>query len=62
MPCSTDRICTTHVGLARPSALLDLMRAAGGGQPVDEAERAEAERPAVADVVARQRATARLGD
>jgi methionine synthase II (cobalamin-independent) len=54
---STDRIFTTHVGsLARPSALLDLMRAAAAGQPVDEAERAEAERLAVADVVARQRA------
>jgi methionine synthase II (cobalamin-independent) len=54
---STDRIYTTHVGsLARPAALLDLMRAAGAGQPVDEAERAEAERLAVADVVARQRA------
>ena len=47
---------TTHVGsLARPSALLDLMRAAAAGQPVDETERAEAERQAVADVVARQR-------
>jgi methionine synthase II (cobalamin-independent) len=32
------------------------MRAAAAGQPVDEAERAEAERLAVADVVARQRA------
>src|SRR2546430_16723999 len=54
---STDRMYTTHVGsLARPSALLDLMRAAAAGQPVDEAERAEAERQAVADVVARQRA------
>jgi 5-methyltetrahydropteroyltriglutamate--homocysteine methyltransferase len=53
---STDRINTTHVGsLARPAALLDLMRAAAAGQPVDEAERAEAERLAVADVVARQR-------
>jgi 5-methyltetrahydropteroyltriglutamate--homocysteine methyltransferase len=53
---STDRIYTTHVGsLARPSALLDLMRAAAAGKPVDEAERAEAERLAVADVVARQR-------
>ena len=52
---STDRIYTTHVGsLARPSALLDPMRAAAG-QPVDEAERAEAERQAVAEVVARQR-------
>ena len=59
---STDRIFTTHVGsLARPPALLDLMRAAADGQPPDEAERAEAERAeaerlAVADVVARQRA------
>jgi hypothetical protein len=62
---STDRIYTTHVGsLARPAVLLDLMRAAAAGQPVDEAERAEAERLAVADVVARaegaRRATARL--
>ena len=41
---STDRMYTTHVGsLARPSALLDLMRAAAAGQPVDETERAEAE-------------------
>jgi 5-methyltetrahydropteroyltriglutamate--homocysteine methyltransferase len=54
---STDRMYTTHVGsLARPPALLDLMRAAAAGQPVDETERAEAERLAVADVVARQRA------
>ena len=35
---STDRLYTTHVGsLARPSALLDLMRAAAQGRPVDEA-------------------------
>jgi 5-methyltetrahydropteroyltriglutamate--homocysteine methyltransferase len=54
---STDRIRTTHVGsLARPLALLDLMRAAAAGQPVDPAELAETERRAVADVVARQRA------
>jgi len=53
---STDRTHTTHVGsLARPSVLLDLMRAGAAGQPVDGAERAEAERQAVADVVARQR-------
>jgi 5-methyltetrahydropteroyltriglutamate--homocysteine methyltransferase len=53
---STDRMYTTHVGsLARPAALLDLMRAAAAGEPVDETERAEAERQAVADVVARQR-------
>jgi methionine synthase II (cobalamin-independent) len=33
---------TTHVGsLARPPALLDLMRAAAAGQQADEAERAE---------------------
>jgi methionine synthase II (cobalamin-independent) len=54
---STDRIRTTHVGsLARPAALLHLMKAAAGGQPVDPAELAETERLAVADVVARQRA------
>src|SRR5271154_3422360 len=54
---STDRIRTTHVGsLARPSALLDLMQAAAQGRPVDPAELAAAERRAVADVVARQRA------
>ena len=46
---STDRIYTTRVGsLARPPALLDLMRAAGAGQPVDEAERAEGARRATA--------------
>ena len=34
---STDRMYTTHVGsLARPAALLDLMRAAAAGEPVDE--------------------------
>src|SRR5271166_2480122 len=54
---STDRIRTTHVGsLARPPALLDLMRAAAQGRPVDPGELAEAERRAVTDVVARQRA------
>jgi 5-methyltetrahydropteroyltriglutamate--homocysteine methyltransferase len=54
---STDRIRTTHVGsLARPAALLDLMQAAAQGRPVDPGELAEAERLAVADVVARQRA------
>jgi len=36
---SLDRIYTTHVGsLARPPALLDLMRAAAAGQQVDPAE------------------------
>jgi Cobalamin-independent synthase, Catalytic domain len=54
---SPDRIYTTHVGsLARPPALLDLMQAAAGGRPADPAQLAKAERSAVADVVARQRA------
>ena len=54
---STARIYTTHVGsLARPVALLDLMRASAAGEPVGEAELADAHRSAVADVVARQRA------
>jgi len=54
---STDRIRTTHVGsLARPSALLDLMQSAAQGRPADPGELAEAERRAVTDVVARQRA------
>jgi 5-methyltetrahydropteroyltriglutamate--homocysteine methyltransferase len=53
---STDRIRTTHVGsLARPAALLDLMKASAGGQPVDPAALADAERHAVTDVVTRQR-------
>jgi len=54
---STDRIRTTHVGsLARPAALLDLMKAAAAGKPADPAEVAAAEQVAVADVVAHQRA------
>src|SRR5271155_469643 len=54
---STDRIRTTHAGsLARPPALLDLMQAAAQGRLVDPGELAEAERRAVTDVVARQRA------
>jgi 5-methyltetrahydropteroyltriglutamate--homocysteine methyltransferase len=53
---STDRIRSTHVGsLARPPELLDLMKAAAHGQPVDPDELAERERRAVTDVVARQR-------
>jgi len=53
---STDRIRTTHVGsLARPPALLDLMKAEAAGNPAGPDERAEAERVAVADVVTRQR-------
>jgi hypothetical protein len=58
---SLDRIYTTHVGsLARPPALLDLMRAGAEGQEVDPGELAQAERRAVADVVTRQRADAVL--
>ena len=54
---SADRIYTTHVGsLARPPALLDLMRAAAAGQLGDTAELAAGHRRAVANVVARQRA------
>jgi 5-methyltetrahydropteroyltriglutamate--homocysteine methyltransferase len=53
---SIGRIHTTHVGsLARPAPLLDLMRAAAGGEPA-EAELRDAHRRAVADVVTRQRA------
>ena len=53
---STDRIRTTHAdSLARPPALLDLMQAAAQGRPVDPGVLAEAERRAVADIVARQR-------
>ncbi|TVZ00870.1 hypothetical protein EAS64_36635 [Trebonia kvetii] len=54
---SAERIYTTHVGsLPRPAALLDLMKAAAEGRPVEPALRAEAERFAVADAVARQHA------
>ena len=54
---SIDRIYTTHVGsLARPAALLDLMRASAAGEQVDQAELDAAQGRAVADVVARQRA------
>jgi len=54
---STDRIYTTHVGsLARPVALLDLMKASAAGQLAGDAELTAAHRAAVADIVARQRA------
>src|SRR5580692_8189037 len=54
---STDRIRSTHgCSLARQHALLDLMQAAAQGRSVDPGELAEAERRAVIDVVARQRA------
>jgi 5-methyltetrahydropteroyltriglutamate--homocysteine methyltransferase len=53
---STDRIYTTHVGsLARPAPLLDLMKAAAEGEPVQR-ELAAAQRAAVADAVEWQRA------
>jgi 5-methyltetrahydropteroyltriglutamate--homocysteine methyltransferase len=53
---SADRIYTTHVGsLARPAGLLDLMKAAATGESVGLGL-AEAQRQAVAEVVARQRA------
>jgi 5-methyltetrahydropteroyltriglutamate--homocysteine methyltransferase len=53
---SIDRIYTTHVGsLARPPALLGLMRAAAEGRLADPAELAGAQCRAVADVVASQR-------
>jgi 5-methyltetrahydropteroyltriglutamate--homocysteine methyltransferase len=54
---SIDRIHTTHVGsLARPAALLDLMRAAAAGELAGTAEADAEHRRAVADVVAGQRA------
>jgi methionine synthase II (cobalamin-independent) len=59
---STDRIRTTHVGsLARPPALLDLMRAAAQGRPVDPTDLGTAEGQAVAEVVARQHAAGLVG-
>jgi 5-methyltetrahydropteroyltriglutamate--homocysteine methyltransferase len=52
---STERILTTHAGsLARPTALLDLMRARAGGETVADEALAEAQRQAVAEVVAKQ--------
>jgi 5-methyltetrahydropteroyltriglutamate--homocysteine methyltransferase len=52
---SEDRILTTHVGsLARPHALLDVMRAREHGEAYDTAELEALTRAAVADVVARQ--------
>ncbi|WP_300612419.1 cobalamin-independent methionine synthase II family protein [Trebonia sp.] len=54
---SVDRIYTTHVGsLARPVALLDLMRASAAGELVDQEKFDTVHRQAVADAVARQRA------
>ena len=52
---STDRILTTHTGsLARPPALLDLMKARSDGQPVDQQEYDRQVKQAVADVVRKQ--------
>ncbi|MBI3045275.1 MAG: cobalamin-independent methionine synthase II family protein [Betaproteobacteria bacterium] len=52
---STDRILTTHVGsLARPDALIPLLRAQDQGQPYDKEVFAKLVREAVTDVVRRQ--------
>jgi len=52
---STDRLLTTHVGsLARPHALLELMRAKINGAPFDQAEFDRLAKSAVADVVRKQ--------
>ena len=52
---STQRILTTHVGsLARPDALLPLLRLKEQGQPYDREELAGQVRDAVADVVRKQ--------
>ena len=52
---STARILTTHVGsLARPDALVPLLRAKDHGQPYDGDAYARLVREAVADVVRRQ--------
>lgn len=52
---SSERILTTHVGsLARPTALLDVMRAKEHGEPYDAAAYADLIRDAVADIVRKQ--------
>jgi 5-methyltetrahydropteroyltriglutamate--homocysteine methyltransferase len=52
---STDRILTTHVGsLARPDALVPLLKAQDLAQPYDKGLFAKLVREAVADVVAKQ--------
>src|ERR687892_551514 len=52
---STQRILTTHVGsLARPDALLPLLRLKEQGQPYDREELARQVREAVTDVVREQ--------
>src|SRR5262245_36100220 len=55
---STSRILTTHVGsLARPDALVPLLRAQDLGQPYDREAFAKLVREAVTDVVHKQCAT-----
>jgi methionine synthase II (cobalamin-independent) len=52
---STDRILTTHVGsLARPDALVPILRSKDRGQPYDGETYTRLVREAVADVVRRQ--------
>jgi 5-methyltetrahydropteroyltriglutamate--homocysteine methyltransferase len=52
---SSDRILTTHTGsLARPKALLDLMKARNNGEPVSDAEYESQVKQAVNDVVHKQ--------
>lgn len=52
---STERILTTHVGsLARPDALVEVLRAKDRGQSYDRDAYAKLAREAVADIVARQ--------
>ena len=52
---STERILTTHVGsLARPDALIPILRSKDRGQPYDRDAYAALVREAVADVVRRQ--------
>jgi 5-methyltetrahydropteroyltriglutamate--homocysteine methyltransferase len=52
---STERILTTHVGsLARPEALVPLLKAKDRGQAYDRAQYASLVREAVADVVRKQ--------
>ena len=55
---STERILTAHVGsLARPAALLDVMREKENGQPYDTDAFAALVRSAVADVVRKETAS-----
>src|SRR5258705_9344243 len=52
---STERILTTHVGsLARPDALVPILKAKDRAQPYDRDAYAKLVREAVADVVRRQ--------